>query len=88
MPLLLGQRLTLTQIGRAINNQVAAKHNIKKLIGYFRTQDYTKNVFQFMHRSLRLFLLNVKAPVILVDWSDLTPTRSHFLLRGSFGGER
>ena len=29
--LLLGQRLTLTQIGRAINNQVAAKHNIKKV---------------------------------------------------------
>lgn len=29
------------------------------------------------------FLTNAKAPVILVDWSDLTPTRSHFLLRAT-----
>ena len=81
--LLLGQRLTLTQIGRAINNQVAAKHNIKKVDRLLSNPRLHQECFSIYASLAQTFLLNVKAPVILVDWSDLTPTRSHFLLRAT-----
>ena len=81
--LLLGQRLTLTQIGRSIDNQVSAKHNIKKVDRLLSNHLLHKECFSIYASLAKNFLVSVKAPVILVDWSDLTPTRSHFLLRAT-----
>ncbi len=81
--LLFGQRLTLTQIGRSINNQVSAKHNIKKVDRLLGNQRLHKESFSIYAALAKTLTAGVKAPVILVDWSDLTPTRSHFLLRAT-----
>ena len=81
--LLVGQQLTVTQIGRSVHNQVSAKHNIKKVDRLLSNQWLHQEHFSIYTSLARVFLTRVKAPVILVDWSDLTPTRSHFLLRAT-----
>ena len=81
--LLFGQQLTLTHIGRSINNQVAAKHNIKKVDRLLSNQQLHQECFSIYTSLAQAFLAGVKAPVILIDWSDLTCTRSHFLLRAT-----
>jgi len=81
--LLFGQRLTLTHIGRSIRNQVSAKHNIKKVDRLLANPMLHQERFSIYKSLSQQFLTPVKTPVILVDWSDLTPTRSHFLLRAT-----
>ena len=81
--LLFDQRLTLTQIGRAIDNQVAAKRNIKKVDRLLSNQLLHQESFSVYRELAKFFVSRVKTPVILVDWSDLTPTRSHFLMRAT-----
>lgn len=81
--LLFGQQLTLTHIGRSINNQVAAKHNIKKVDRLLSNQLLHQECFSIYASLAQTFLAGTTAPVILIDWSDLTSTRSHFLLRAT-----
>ena len=61
--LLLGQRLTLTQIGRSIDNQVSAKHNIKKVDRLLSNHLLHKECFSIYASLAKNFLVSVKAPL-------------------------
>lgn len=81
--LLKGQRLSVTDIGRSINNSVAAKHNIKRADRLLGNSHLHAEIFSLYTSIAHIMAGSTRSPVILVDWSDLTSTRSHFLLRAS-----
>lgn len=81
--LLASQVIQLTAIGRSIHSNARIKHKIKqadRLVSNPRL--YAERVEIYKSIS-RLFITAGNRPVILIDWSDLTPNRSHFLLRAS-----
>ena len=77
------QHLSITGIGRGIDNHTSAKHNIKRidrLVGnrFLHTERFT------IYQSLSNWLLKGQGmPIILIDWSDLTGDREHPLLRAA-----
>lgn len=85
--LLHSQVLTVTHIGRAIDLTTTAKHNIKRadrLLSNVRLQGET---FESYGGIVKLFCSGATRPIIVVDWSDLSPDRSYYLLRASLALE-
>lgn len=78
-----GNRLDLSDLGRGIPGAIAVKHNIKRidrLLGNTQLHDEMASVYAAVVRHC---LQGVKTPLIIVDWSDLTPDRHWQLLRAS-----
>jgi hypothetical protein len=78
-----GSRLALSELGRGLRNRVAVKHNIKRidrLRGQGALHAETRDVYESLTRHC---LTSVQTPLILIDWSDLTPDRRWQLLRAS-----
>jgi hypothetical protein len=66
-----------------LHGQVAVKHNIKRvdrLLGNDALHAQAPTLYAALARQC---LAEVKAPLIIVDWSDLTPDRRWQLLRAS-----
>lgn len=81
--LLIGQRLSLTQLGRRLCSKALTKHKIKRidrLLGNPHLHQERTAIYQFLCREL---LKGQSQPVIIVDWSDLTKERDYHLLRAS-----
>jgi hypothetical protein len=81
--LLIGQRLSLTQLGRCLASKARVKHNIKRidrLLGNPHLHQERHTIYGFICREL---LKNNKQPLIIVDWSDLTTERDYHLIRAS-----
>lgn len=79
----IGQRLSLTQLGRRLSSKALVKHNIKRidrLLGNTHMQQERSTVYGFMVHEL---LKGNQCPAIIVDWSDLTVEREYHLLRAS-----
>ena len=78
-----GRKLSVTGLGRAINNTVFDKHNIKRadrLIG----NPNLNHERHLIYRTLSHWMIgHQQQPVILVDWSDLSADRQFHLLRAS-----
>jgi hypothetical protein len=81
--LLVGQRLTVTDIGRSISSDTSAKHNIKRADRLLGNHHLHAEAFSLYASIAQVLVGAARAPVILIDWSDLTSTRTHFLLRAS-----
>ena len=83
MAALRGRRLTVTDLGRAIQSRAKAKHCIKRadrLLANHRL--YQERLA--LYGALSHWLLGpTTRPVILVDWSDLDAAKRHFLLRAA-----
>ena len=79
--LLIGQTLTVTAIGRSIQSPIAAKHTIKRADRLLSNRFLQQEVLGLYGSLSQLFISGALRPVILVDWSDLTSTRRHYLLR-------
>lgn len=81
--LLIGQRLSLTQLGRRLCSKALTKHKIKRvdrLLGNPHLHQERTAIYQFLCGEL---LKGHSRPVIIVDWSDLTTERDYHLLRAS-----
>lgn len=78
-----GKKLSVTGLGRSINNTVFEKHNIKRadrLIG----NPALNQERGLIYRALAQWVLGEqRRPVILVDWSDLSADRHYHVLRAS-----
>jgi hypothetical protein len=80
---LLGQRLSLTQLGRCLASKARVKHNIKRidrLLGNPHLYQERHAIYGFICGEL---LKGNSRPLIIVDWSDLTTERDFHLLRAS-----
>ena len=81
--LLEGQVLTVTEIGRSIKSQARVKHNIKRADRLLSNPHLLLESGDIYKSLGAIFIEGIVQPLILIDWSDLTPTRTHFLLRAS-----
>ena len=82
-----GSRLALSDLGRGLRSPVAVRHNIKRidrLLGNRALHTETPGVYEALARQR---LAGVTTPLIIIDWSDLTPDRHWQLLRASMALE-
>jgi hypothetical protein len=80
---LIGQRLTVTSLGRSIPSQTSHKHTIKRadrLLSNVHLHQANHQIYRAL--AHQLIPLNSR-PVILIDWSDMDEYKQHFLLRAS-----
>ena len=80
--LLIGQRLSLTQLGRRLQSSALTKHKIKRidrLLGNSHLHQERQEIYRFISQQL----IDHSRPLIIVDWSDLTKERDYHLLRAS-----
>jgi len=78
-----GSRLALSELGRGLRSRVAVKHNIKRidrLLGNSALHAEAPGLYESL---IRQCLAGVPTPLIIIDWSDLTPDRRWQLLRAS-----
>lgn len=83
----LGSRLTLSDLGRGLYGPVAVKHNIKRvdrLLGNAALHTEASALYEALTRQC---LEGITMPLIVIDWSDLTPDRRWQLLRASVATE-
>ena len=79
----LGSRLTLSDMGRGLAGPVNVKHNIKRidrLLGNRLLHTEIPNLYEVL---IRQCLEGMSTPLIVIDWSDLTADRHWQLLRAS-----
>lgn len=79
----LGSKLALSDLGRGLRGQVAIKHNIKRVDRLLGNVALHGEAPQMYEALMRQCLAGVKLPLIIVDWSDLSPDRRWQLLRAS-----
>ena len=77
------QVVKLTAIGRSIHSSSGIKHKIKQIDRLLANVALLNESFLLYKAIAAIFIAPGNSPVILVDWSDLTSTRGHFLLRAS-----
>lgn len=73
--------LSVTSLGRSVEGQVYEKHRIKcadRLLSNLNLQREIPDIYQAIIQKLTH---DVAQPVLLVDWSDLDPSKKNFLLR-------
>lgn len=78
-----GGSLSVTSIGRNIDNNAREKHRIKRvdrLCNNIHLHSEIESVYQSM---ITMLISPDSRPLILVDWSDLDTRKQHFLLRAS-----
>ena len=76
-------RLALTELGRALASAARVKHNIKRidrLLGNSHLAAERVDLYQALARRL---VGALREPLIVVDWTDLTPNRRWLLLRAA-----
>lgn len=76
-------RLTLTALGRALRSSALVKHTIKRmdrLLGNVRLETERTRLYAALAQWM---LTGVRQPIVVIDWSDLTPNRQWHLLRAS-----
>lgn len=80
---LLGQRLSLTGLGRSLNSKAYVKHGIKRVDRLLGDEHlHNERVAIYLGITQRLFK-SVHQPIIVVDWSELTEDQAFHLLRAS-----
>ncbi len=78
-----GSRLTLSDMGRGLCGPVAVKHNIKRIDRLLGNSALHTEVPKLYEAMVRQSLEGISIPLIVIDWSDLTPDRRWQLLRAS-----
>lgn len=80
--LLHGRELTLTRIGRALSGTATTKSNINRIDRLLDNEHLQQERTELYAVHAALVLGALSRPVIVVDWSDITPQRAQ-LLRAS-----
>lgn len=78
-----GGRLTLTGIGRTLRSQTTVKHTIKRVDRLLSNPHLHRDRALLYTTLIQQVLGPQTRPVIIVDWSDLTPDRRWQVLRAS-----
>ena len=78
-----GSRLTLSDLGRGLSGPVVVKHNIKRIDRLLGNGSLHAEMPKLYEALVRQCLAGISLPLIVVDWSDLTPDRHWQLLRAS-----
>jgi len=78
-----GNRLTLSDLGRGLSGSVAVKHNIKRIDRLLGNCALHSELPKLYEALVRQCLAGMTMPLIVIDWSDLTPDRQWQLLRAS-----
>jgi hypothetical protein len=78
-----GSRLTLSDMGRGLSGHVAVKHNIKRIDRLLGNDTLHTEMPSLYEALIRQCLAEMSMPLIVIDWSDLTPDRQWQLLRAS-----
>lgn len=78
-----GQRITLTELGRALPSRAQVKHNIKRVDRLLGNPQLGCERFTVYQAIAHWLLEQQRRPVIVVDWSDLTTDRGWQLLRAA-----
>lgn len=77
------RRLTLTELGRALIGKTHAKHSIKRVDRLLGNRHLGVERFALYQALARRLVGELRQPLIVVDWSDLTPDRRWQLLRAA-----
>ncbi|MDY6867568.1 MAG: IS4 family transposase, partial [Chloroflexota bacterium] len=77
------KKLSVTGLGRSINNAVFEKHNIKRADRLIGNPTLNQERGQIYRVLAQWTIGQQRRPVILVDWSDLSADRHYHLLRAS-----
>lgn len=83
MGALLGQRLTVTDLGRSIPSQTSHKHTIKRADRLLSNSHLHQEERQIYQSLAHLLIAPESRPVLVIDWSDMDEYKQHFLLRAS-----
>jgi hypothetical protein len=78
-----GSRLTLSDMGRGLRSPVTVKHNIKRIDRLLGNSALHTELPKLYEALVRQCLAGMSMPLIVIDWSDLTPDRRWQLLRAS-----
>lgn len=79
----LGSQLTLSDLGRGLLGTTTVKHNIKRIDRLLGNRALHTELPHLYEALVRDCLEGVTMPLIVIDWSDLTPDRRWQLLRAS-----
>lgn len=77
------RKLSIAGLGRSLNRNCYVKHKIKavdRLFGYSKLQ---KNLHSFYRVILSNIIGSNKNPIIIVDWSGLTPCGNYHFIRAA-----
>jgi hypothetical protein len=78
-----GRRLTVTALGRSIASKAKEKHCIKRADRLLSNRHLHAERVRVYTALGRWRIGSTSRPVIIIDWSDLDPSKTHFLLRAS-----
>ena len=77
------QHLSITALGRHLDSPALVKHNIKRIDRLFGNHPVQQAAIAYYRQMAHLLLKSVHRPVILIDWSGLTPCGEFHFLRAS-----
>jgi hypothetical protein len=77
------RRLTLTELGRALNSSAYVKHSIKRMDRLLGNRHLLTERFALYQAFAHRVIGRMREPLIIVDWSDLTADRRWQLLRAA-----
>jgi len=78
-----GSSLTLSDLGRGLLSSTTVKHNTKRIDRLLGNRTLHTELPSLYKALVRDCLAGVSMPLIVIDWSDLTPDRRWQLLRAS-----
>lgn len=83
MGALIGQRLTVTDLGRFLPSQTSHKHNIKRADRLLANSHLHGEWFDIYQKLAQIWIAPQSRPVVVIDWSDMDEYKQHFVLRAS-----
>lgn len=84
---LIGQRLTVTDLGRSIQSETSHKHNIKRADRLLSNPHIHAESIEIYRALCHQYIGSQKRPIILIDWSDMDEHKQHFVLRAAIASE-
>jgi hypothetical protein len=78
-----GNHLSLSELGRELSGPASIKHNIKRVDRLLGNTALHAELPQLYQALAQHYLAHAPMPLILIDWSDLTPDRHWQWLRAS-----
>ena len=79
-------KLWISALGRGINNQTTAKHNIKKVDALVGNSKLHRERLTYYKYLSSMWIGDKKRPIIIVDWSPISGDCKHYFLRASLTG--
>lgn len=78
-----GGTLSVTGLGRNLDNSALEKHRIKRVDRLCSNVYLQQEISSIYHRMCAALVSTNKKPIIHVDWSDMDDRKQHFILRAS-----